>query len=87
MQDERVHICSKLGNKEWNAVSHQARDEVNVATEPVQLGYCDGALLPPRVIKGSGKLGPAVQGIRTLACLDLNEDPGQLEALRGREAS
>jgi hypothetical protein len=43
MQDERINIRPKLGNYELHTLCHQARDEVYVAAEAVQLGHGNGA--------------------------------------------
>jgi hypothetical protein len=45
MQNERVNVWAKLADQERHAVSHEAADEVNVATEAVQLGHGHGAPL------------------------------------------
>jgi hypothetical protein len=65
-------------------VRHQARDEVNVAAEAVQLGHCNRASLAPSIAESSGKLWTA--GVSTLARLDLHEDFDQLKAFSSREA-
>ena len=65
---------------------HQARDEVNVAAEAVQLGHCNRASLAPSIAESSGKLWTAVEGVSTLARLDLHEDFDQLKAFSSREA-
>jgi hypothetical protein len=39
MQDERINVSPKFSDHEGHLVSHQAADEMNVATEPVQLRY------------------------------------------------
>ena len=59
---------------------------MNIATEPVQFSYSDRTPLTSRFTEASGKLWPAVQGVRALSRLDFHEDPDKLEVLRGRKA-
>jgi len=44
VQYERVGISAEFGDDERNALSHQARDERDVAREAVKLGHQDAAL-------------------------------------------
>ena len=69
----------KLSDHEGHAVSHQAADEVNVATEPVQL--CDGhrAPLAPCFAQRSRKLRAPLEGVGALAGLNLNEDAASVK--------
>ena len=39
MQDERINIGAEFSDYEGHLVSHQAADEMNVATEPIQFRY------------------------------------------------
>jgi len=43
VQDERVDVGPELGYDESDALGHQARDERNVAAEPIELGHDDRA--------------------------------------------
>ena len=87
MQDERVHVGAKFGDDELHALCHQAGDEVNVAAEAIQLGNCYWATAAPSFAEGFCKLRPAVQSVRSLAGLDLDELADDLEAFPCGEAS
>src|SRR5215831_8542607 len=54
VQNERINVRAKLSDQERHAVRHEARYEVNVSAEAVQLGNSDGAPLPPCFTKSSG---------------------------------
>ena len=60
---------------------HKAADEVHVAAEAVQLGHGDIALEPLGSSQGGFELRSAVERIRALACLYLNELADQLKTL------
>lgn len=81
MQHEGISIRTKLGNNEWRPLRHQAGDEVNIAAQAIQLGHDDRAF----GLAGGGEcrreLGASVEGIRTLAGLDLDELSHDLEPI------
>jgi hypothetical protein len=66
-------------------MNHQARDEMNITGQPVQLGDGDRTTLPARFLKGGGKLLSPVDGIGPFAGLDLDAYPTQLKAFGGGE--
>jgi hypothetical protein len=39
MQDERVYVGAEFSDHEGHRVGHQTTDEMNVATEPIQLRH------------------------------------------------
>jgi hypothetical protein len=59
---------------------HQAADEVNVAAQPVQLGYRHRATLAAGLCQRSGELRAPLERIAALACFDLNEHTRKLKA-------
>jgi hypothetical protein len=54
---------------------------MNVAPQTVELGDCDCTMPLARLRKRSGELGPPVQGIGTIAGLDIDALPHNLEIL------
>ena len=52
---------------------------MHIAAEAVQLGHCNSASLAPSIAESSGKLWTAVEGVSTLARLDLYEDADKLK--------
>jgi hypothetical protein len=41
VKHKRVGVCAQLGDDEWDALGHQARDERHVPAEAVELGHYD----------------------------------------------
>src|SRR4029077_1726535 len=66
-------------------MNHQARDEMNITGQPVQLGDGDRTTLPARLFKRGGKLRSPVDGIGPFAGLDLDVYATQLKAFGGGE--
>ena len=58
-------IC--ISDDEGRLVRHQARNEVHVAAEPIELGRDDRCLVLAGGLERRGELGPTVQRIRTFA--------------------
>ena len=56
MRDERVYVCPKLRHQERHAVSHEARDEMQVPRKAVQLGHSHRAALTSGLAEGCCKL-------------------------------
>jgi hypothetical protein len=81
VQDERVNVRAEIGDQERDPVNHQARDEMNITGQPVQLGDGDRATLPARFSKRGGELWSPVDGIGPLAGLDLDVYATQCKAL------
>jgi hypothetical protein len=67
-------------------MNHQARDEMNITGQPVQLGDGDRTTLPARFLKRGGKLPSPVDGIGPFPGLDLDVYASQLKALGGGES-
>ena len=53
-------------------MNHQARDEMNITGQPVQVADGDRTTLPARLFKRGGKLRSPVDGIGPFAGLDLD---------------
>ncbi|MCW2284187.1 hypothetical protein M2323_001954 [Rhodoblastus acidophilus] len=85
MQHERVCVRAKLVDDEWDAMSHQPRNEMHVARQAIQL--CDDGALMMKAshCEGSGQLWPALQRVRTFAGFDLHELPDDLQPLGRRK--
>jgi hypothetical protein len=66
-------------------MSHEPADEVHIAAEPIQLGYCYATPKPVGFRESSLELRSAVEGIGPLPCLDLNEFAEHLKAFRLRK--
>ena len=81
MQYKRINVGPELGDQERYPVNHQATDEVHVAAEAIQLG--DPEVIPVllRVHQGGSELRMAVQGIVSLARVDLDKFVNDVEAL------
>jgi hypothetical protein len=86
VQDERVNVSAQLGHDELHPLGHQAADKMDIAAEAVQLGDDHRAPATAGVLERGGELRAAVEGVRALACLDLDELAGDVEALGGSKA-
>jgi hypothetical protein len=73
MQHERVGIGSEFGDDKWDALNHKSGYEGNVTRQSIELGNNDRTLCLSRLGEGGCQLWAPVQGIRTLAGLDLSE--------------
>jgi hypothetical protein len=82
-----------LGDDERHFVRHQARNEMHVTRQTIQLGNDDSAFPLPGLGEACGELRATIQGIRALAGFDfdmLGDDlktlslgkPGKRRALR-----
>jgi hypothetical protein len=71
VQQERVGVGPELHGDERHLVHHEARDEVHVAAQAVELGDHDRRLDLAGGLDGGGKLGAALQGVCPLAGFDL----------------
>src|ERR1019366_6613314 len=80
MQHERIRISAQLCNDERGFVRHQTADEMDVATEPVELGNDDGGLVLLCCLQCRGELRSAIERIGALASLDLIERLQQVVA-------
>jgi len=86
MEHEGIGIGAEFSDDERHLLRHQAGDEGDVAREPVELGddhrtafsSCSGQCL--------GEARAPVEGIRSLAGLDLDELADEVEALSLGEA-
>ncbi len=67
-------------------LGHETGNERDVAREPVELGDDDRAFAGATGGQSRGELGPPIQRVRALACLDLDELGGELESLGLRKA-
>jgi hypothetical protein len=81
VQHERVCIRTKLGNDEWDPLSHQPGDEGNVAGEAIELGDDDRAFAGLAGCQRRSELWSPFQGVGALAGLDLRELGDQRVAL------
>ena len=86
MQHERINVAAELRDDEGHALSHQARDEVHIAAQTIQLGHGDMSAKLLGLTKGSGELWALVKRAATLAGLDLDKLAGQGVGFRRREA-
>jgi hypothetical protein len=86
VQDERVHIRTKLGDYEWHSLCHQAGDEMDVAAQTVELGDGNGATTAASLGERGGKLRSALKRVRALAGLYFDELSDNLELLSHRKA-
>jgi hypothetical protein len=66
---------------------HEARNEMHVTAQPVELSNGNGAFLAARFLQSSGKLWALIEGISTLAGFNLCESGGDLKAVCCRKAS
>ena len=79
-------ICSEnRDHYKRHPMNHQARDEMNITGQPVQLGDGDRTTLPARLFKRGGKLRSPVDGIGPFAGLDLDVYAAQLKTFGGGE--
>jgi hypothetical protein len=69
------------GDDEWHTLGHQPGHKGHVPREAVELGNNDRASVGAPNGQRCGELRAAVQGIGTLAGLDLDELGGQHKAL------
>jgi len=79
VQHEWVNVRSKLSDQEWDLVGHEAADEVNVATQAVELGHRNVASELPSHSQCGLELWSSVERVRALAGLDLDELAGHRE--------
>jgi hypothetical protein len=88
MQHEGISVGAELDADKRHALRHEAGDESDIATQPIELCDHDRALLPvsARFGQGGAKLRAAVERVGALARLDLSELGGDLEALSLGEA-
>ena len=56
VQDEGVNVGAEISDQERHPMNHQARDEMYITGQPVQLGDGDRTTLPARLFKRGGKL-------------------------------
>jgi hypothetical protein len=56
VQDEGINVRAEVSDQERHPMNHQARDEMNITGQPVQLGDRDRATLPARFFKCGGEL-------------------------------
>jgi hypothetical protein len=73
MQHGGVCIRAELGNDERHPLRHQPGDKGHFAREPVELGDDDRALPRLAGCEGRGELWAPLQGVSSLAGLDLGE--------------
>jgi hypothetical protein len=85
VQHERVRVAAQLGDDERSSPRHKARDEGDVSRQPVQLRDDDRRLDLSRRRERCGQLRPALERVRPLAGLNLDELANDVEALgRGK---
>jgi len=87
VQDEGVNVRAEISDQERHPMNHQARDEMNITGQPVQLGDCDRTTLLARFFKRGGKLRSPVDGIGPFAGLDLDVYATPAENLRRRRTA
>src|SRR5271165_7227129 len=73
VQQERLHVRAEIGDQKRRLVRHEPTDEVNVTREPVELGDGDRAAQPAGLVERLAQMGPAVERVRPLACLNFGE--------------
>ena len=73
VQHEGVHVAAELRDDERDALGHQARNEVNIAAQAVELRHGDMGAELLGSTKRSGELWALVQGVGAFSGLDLNK--------------
>ena len=73
VQHEGISIGTELRYDERNALCHQPGDEGDVARQPIELRHDHRTLGATCGGEGGGQLWPAVERVRALAALCLNE--------------
>jgi hypothetical protein len=86
MQHERVRISAQLCDNERGSMGHEPGDEMNVATQAIQLGDDDWSPMLARGIEGGGELWPLIERIRPFTGLNLFEGLNQVKVLSLSEA-
>jgi hypothetical protein len=86
MQHARIRISAQFCHDEGRLMGHQTADEMDVATEPVQLGHDDRRLVLLRFLERRRQLWPTIERIGALAGLNLFEGLDQVVAFGLREA-
>ncbi len=56
MQDERINVSAEFIDHEGHFLSHQAADEMQVTTEPIQLRYAYRTSPTPRSALGLSRI-------------------------------
>ena len=82
VQHERIGVGAEFRDDERHALCHQPGDEGDIARQPVELGDDHGAALAAGQRQRLGEARALVEGIRSLARLDLHERADQFEILR-----
>jgi hypothetical protein len=86
VQHERVSISAQLCHDEGRSVRHQARDEMDIAAQAIELRNQDRRFRLLGGLEHCGELRPAIERISALARLDLLERLHQPETLGLGEA-
>jgi hypothetical protein len=85
VQHERVRVPAQLGDDERGSLRHEARDERDVAAQPIQLRDDDRRLDLARRRECCGQPRPTLERVGALAGLNLDELGDDVEALgRGK---
>jgi len=88
MKHERINVTAQLGDDEGRLMSHQARDEMHVAGQSIQLGHDDrGLVVFLGDLQRRCELWPAIQCVGALAGLYLRECLDHVEAFDLRKPS
>jgi hypothetical protein len=85
VQDEGIDVRAEISDQERHPMNHQAREEMNITGQPVQLGDGDRTALRARFLKRGGKLRSPVDGIGPFAGLDLDVYATQRKAFGSGE--
>jgi hypothetical protein len=61
VKHEWINARAELHDDKWNLVSHQTRNEMHVAAQPIELCDGDGAFLAAGLFQCGSELRPAVE--------------------------
>ncbi len=73
MQDERIDVRTEFRYNEWNAMRHQAGNEMDVPRQTVELGNHDRASQRARLGERCRQLGPAIERVASFTGFNFDE--------------
>jgi hypothetical protein len=81
VQYERIDVRAEVRDHEWNAMRHEAGNEMDITRQPVKLRYGDRASQCPCLGERCRQLGSPIERIASFAGLDLDEFGDEVEPL------
>jgi len=87
VQHKRIRVSAQFCHDEGRLMGHQTADEMDVATQPIELGNYDRRLVLPGDLQRRGELRPTIEGVRSFAGFDFLEGLDQPIAFRLRKPS